>query len=159
MSLVTILRDTREQKGWEFDDMAADVEDETLTTGDYTVAELCDYDEENDTYDPNYAVERKSGQDFVQSVTSSRDRFKKEIKRASDWDSELMVLIEEPKRFFKRQQGWMKYRDVVPNQLFGTVTEWEKYYNVDFRFVGSRKRGQQIAFDTLYSRIRAELFE
>ena len=157
MSLLTILRDNREQKGWEFDDVDATVEDVTIRTGDYTLAEFCEYDEKNDTYVPKYSIERKGGQDLVGSLTSGRDRFLDEIKRASDWDSELTVLIEEPKTTYKRQQKFMRHRDVSPAQIFGTVEKWEEYYNVDFRFVGTRERAQQIVFDMFRTRLQGML--
>lgn len=157
MPFLKILRDNREQKPWNFENVAAEIEDVTLTTGDYSMEEFCNYDEGNDTYTTNYAIERKAGEDFVNSITHSRDRFLNEIKRASDWDSELQVLIEEPKTLFKRQQGFMQYRDVSPAAIFGTIEDWERYYNVKFRFVGTRERGQRIAFDALSSRLRSML--
>jgi len=110
----------------------------------------------SETY-PNYAVERKAGQDFVSSVTRDRDRFPAEVKRASDWDAPLRVLIEEPKRLFKRQQGLMRFRDVAPASLFGTIDSWERSHNVEFTFVGTRERGQRLAFDALSSRLRSLL--
>jgi len=51
----------------------------------------------------------------------------------------------------------MRYRDVPPSQLFETVETWERYYNVEFRFVGTRERGMQITFDALSSRLRSLL--
>lgn len=157
MVYLTILRDNREQKPWEFENFPAEVVGETINTGDYTLAEFCDHDEDKDTYYPSYAVERKAGQDFVSSITQDRERFLKEVKRAAEWNSELLVLIEEPKTMFKRQRGFMQYRDVAPSQIFGTVEKWERYYNVNFRFAGTRERAQQIAFDALSSRLRSLL--
>jgi len=157
MVRLNILRDTREQRPWGFDDFDAELRDVTIKTGDYTLSEFCDHDEENDTYYPRYAVERKGGDDFIDSITRSRDRFKREVKRAEEWDSELLVLIEAPRRTFKRQGGFMQYRDVSWNAISSTVEKWQRYYNVNFRFIGTRKRGQQIAFDALSSRLRAVL--
>lgn len=157
MVQLSILRDNREQKPWSFDDFDAEVRDATIKTGDYTLAELCDHDEENDTYYPRYAVERKSGEDFINSITRDRDRFKGEIDRAEDWESELLVLIEAPRRTFKRQEGFMRYRDVSWASISGTVEKWERYYNVNFRYAGSRERCQKIAFDVLFSQLRANL--
>lgn len=155
MSILTILRDNREQKPWSFENFpAADTKDVTIETGDYTLAEFCNHDEENDTYHPRYAIERKAGQDFLSSITRDRDRFLAEVKRTADWDSELRVLIEEPRRTFKRQQKFMRYRDVSWPQISGTVEKWERYYNVSFEFVGTRERAQKIAFDALSSRLR-----
>lgn len=152
-----ILRDNREQKGWDFENFPVTVHDETINTGDYTLAELCRHDPEKDTYYPRYAVERKAGQDFVSSITRDRERFQEEVKRTSDWDSELLVLIEEPRRTFKRQQGFMNYRDVTWPQIEGTVDSWQRHYNVDFQFVGTRERAQQKAFDALGAKLRASL--
>jgi ERCC4-type nuclease len=154
---LNILRDNREQKPWEFEEFPVTIYNKTVNTGDYTLAEFCDHDEENDTYYPRYAVERKGGQDFIQSITRSRDRFLAEVKRASDWDSELLVLIEEPRRTFKRQQGFMRFRDVSWPQVSGTVEKWERYYNVSFEFVGTRERAMRKTFDALSSRLRSLL--
>jgi ERCC4-type nuclease len=154
---LSILRDNREQKGWDFEEQDASISDETLTTGDYTLAELCQHDDKQDTYYPTFAIERKAGEDFVKSITHGRDRFLEEIKRASDWDVPLPVLIEEPRTTFKRKRGFMKYRDVAPSQIFGTTNKWEKYYNVNFIFAGTRERAQRKAFEKLGTRLRASL--
>lgn len=154
---LNILRDNREQLPWNFDKQDVTVEDVTLDTGDYTLAEFCDYDEVNDTYLPWYAIERKSGDDFIDSITGSRERFKNEIKRASDWESPLRVFIESPKTVFKRQQDFMEYRDVSWASIKGTVDTWEQYYNVEFSFIGGREACQQKAFDTLSTNLRATL--
>lgn len=157
MSQFTILEDNRERKGWSFDNYPVDVEEATLNTGDYTVAELCDYDPEKDTYYPNYAIERKSGEDFIESIKWNRDRFKREIKRASDWDSPLMVLIEEPIMIFKRGHGFVQFYNITRSEIFGTVNEWERYYNVTFNFLGTRERCQKRAFESLGTKLRASL--
>jgi len=52
----------------------------------------------------------------------------------------------------------MQYRDLTWKQVNGTIESWEKYYNVDFRYAGSRERAQKIAYDELLSRLRATLF-
>jgi ERCC4-type nuclease len=148
MALLTIIRDNREQKGWDFEQFPVEVVDATIKTGDYTLPELCDQDE-NDTYHPTFAVERKGGKDFASSIHGDRDRFKAEIKRASDWEEPLPVLIEEPRRTFKRQSGFMKYNNLHWPQVEGTVDSWEKYYNVDFRFTGGSVRAERIAYDLL----------
>lgn len=154
---LNILRDNREQKPWKFGNINATTEDVTLSTGDYSLADLCDYDEKNDTYNPKYAIERKAGQDFVSSITRNRNRFMAEIRRASGWDAPMMVLIEEPKRLFKRQQDFMRFRDVSWSQIKGTVDEWEKHFNVSFHYTGSRERAQGVAYEALQSQLRSEL--
>jgi ERCC4-type nuclease len=154
---LTILRDNRERKPWGFDRQDAEVSDETLETGDYTIAELCDHDPKRDTYIPNYAVERKSGDDFINSITRDRDRFKREIKRASEWSSPMLVIIEEPKEPSRYQETWIDRYDMTRSQIFGTVDEWGRHYNVNFRFAGNRDRAQRIAYDCLASALQASL--
>jgi ERCC4-type nuclease len=157
MVTIEILRDTREQKPWSFDGFDVEVRDATLETGDYTLAEFCDHDEELDTYYPWYAIERKSGDDFISSITSRRKQFESEIKRASDWDSPLLVLIEEPREASRYSSHFIDYFDIERSQVFGTVEKWERYYNVQFRFGMNRKHCQQIANATLRNELRAGL--
>lgn len=152
---LTILVDTREQKPWEFDDYAVELRRETLRTADYTLEEFCDYDEENDTYLPRFGVERKSGQDFLQSITHRRNNFEDEVQRAGDWDAPLSVIIEEPYSTFQNNLGFMQYRDVAPSHVSGTVEKWERWYNVEFKFVASRSSAQQHCYDTLLTQRRA----
>jgi len=157
MSLLTVIRDNRERKGWDFDRFPVTVVDATIKTGDYTLPEFCTQDE-NDTYYPRYAIERKGGRDFANSIHGDRDRFKAEIKRASDWDKRFPVLIEEPRRTFKRNSGFMQYFDSLHwPQVEGTVDSWTEAYNVEFRFEGSATRAERIAYDLLADRLRTHL--
>ncbi|AGC34341.1 ERCC4 endonuclease [Halorubrum virus HRTV-11] len=159
MPVLTILADNREQKGWSFEDYPVEVENVTLETGDYTIPEACDYDERLDTYIPEFAVERKSGQDFLQSITHGRERFKAEIKRAESWDDPLKVNVAEPWTTFQnRYSELLKFRKVYPNQIAGTVREWEKWYNVGFHFYPNRAAAEQDTFDTLMTWYRAHQY-
>lgn len=157
MVFLNILRDNREQKPWDFDRLPVNTQDVTISTGDYTLVEFCDHDEEQDTYNPNYSIERKAGNDLVNSITHNSDRFLREIKRTNDWDSKLRVLIEEPKRTISRNRSFMRYNDMSPSQVLGIIDKWERNYNVSFEFVGTRERAQQIAFDAFSSRLRKKL--
>lgn len=155
MAFFTVLSDNRERKPWPFTDYNVDVERVTLHTGDYTLAQFCEYDPENDTYHPTCAVERKAPSDFLGSITNDRERFKKEIKRARSWDDELKVYVEAPWAAFQnRYSDVLKYRKVYPNQIEGTVSEWEKWYNVTFEFYDSRAAAEQAAFDYLMGELR-----
>ena len=150
MSVFTILEDSREQKGWPFAEYPVEVQTVTLRTGDYTIPEVCGYDDENDTYLPRLAVERKSGGDFLHSITHSRDRFKDEIRRADEWAEPLHVNVEEPwESFQNRYSDILKYRKVYPNQIAGTVSSWSEHYNVTFRFYPNRAAAERDTFDRL----------
>ena len=70
---MVIVIDTREQRPWSFPPHI-DVETGTLHTGDYAI--------KGD--EANFAVERKSGDDFVATVSSGWPRFCREIKRMEE---------------------------------------------------------------------------
>jgi len=155
---LTILRDTRERRGWEFENFDVTTKDVTLRTGDYTLAEFCDHDEEKDTYYPEYAVERKNGDDFMSSITRDMGRFQEEIRRASEWPSPLLVIVEEPKTPSRYQRShFIDFYEVDRDQVFTTVDTLESSYNVQVRFAGNRNRAQRVAYDSLLTRLRSGL--
>lgn len=149
--LTTILRDTRERRPWTFRPHPVSTRDVTLETGDYTVASCCSQDPETGTYRPRYAVERKTGGDFLTAITHDRERFRAELERASSWPAPLSVVVEEPWETFADNRGVMRRRDIHPGQVAGTVTAWAEQYNVEFRFLGSRKAGELYALCRLLS--------
>lgn len=142
----TILRDTREQCPWTFDGCAVETRDVTLSTGDYAVATHCDHDPERDTYRPRFAVERKSGHDFLTALTWERDRFTSELQRAAEWSRPLAVVVETSWGTLLRNRGCMAWRDIHPNQVVGTVSAWTRHYNVAFHFTETRRRAERCAF-------------
>ncbi|MFB6227200.1 MAG: ERCC4 domain-containing protein [Halobacteriales archaeon] len=142
----TILRDTREQRPWTFEDYPVETRDATLSTGDYALPAHCTHDPDTDTYHPQYAVERKSGHDFLTALTWERDRFKREIQRAAQWTQPLSVVIETSCQTLLCNRGCMAWRDVHPNQVAGTVASWTSHYNVAFHFAESRQRAQLCTF-------------
>ena len=142
----TILRDTREQRPWTFDDCPVETRDVTLSTGDYAVLTHCSHDTETDTYHPQFAVERKSGHDFLTALTWERDRFTSELRRAAEWSRPLAVVVETSWETLLRNRGSMTWRDVHPNQIVGTVSAWTRHYNAAFHFAESRRRAKLCAF-------------
>jgi len=142
----TILRDTRERRAWTFDGCGVETRDVTLSTGDYAVPGACDHDPERDTYHPAFAVERKSGHDFLDALTWERDRFESELQRAAEWSQPLCVVVETSWETILRKQGELARRDVHPNQVVGTVSAWTRRYNVAFRFTETRRRAELCAF-------------
>jgi ERCC4-type nuclease len=151
MTFVTILRDNREQKPYEFAGYSSvNIKDVTLETGDYTLPEFCRHNEDTDTYYPVFAVERKAGQDLVSSISQERERFKNEIKRAGDWREPLRVVIEEPWETFREERKFMQYRNVHPRQIEGTIDAWEKHFNAKFSFHSDRQDAEREAVDTLF---------
>ena len=142
----TILRDNREQRPWTFDGCAVETRDVTLSTGDYAVPTHCNHDPEPNTYHPRFAVERKSGHDFLTALTWERDRFISELRRATEWPQPLAVVVETSWQTLLRNRGCMRRRDIHPNQIVGTLSAWTRHYNVAFRFAESRRRAELCAF-------------
>jgi ERCC4-type nuclease len=146
MSEFTIISDTREQKPFTFDEYPVDVVENTLETGDYAVQEPGYYGK-NSTYMAPWAVERKGKSDLVSSITSdSRERFKREIKRAADWPAPMPIVVEAPWLTFS--QGHY-YSNIHPNQINGTVEAWTGAYNCQFFFRNDRADAEQFTYNML----------
>lgn len=75
--------DTREQSPWAFDPSLVHAVRGTVRTGDYCV-----------TGDKGFAVERKSLNDFLGTISTGWDRFQREINRASVAGFHLPVIVE-----------------------------------------------------------------
>ena len=142
----TVLRDTREQRPWTFEGCGVETRDVTISTGDYAVPTNCTHDPEADTYRPRFAVERKSGHDFLTALTWERERFTSELQRAAEWPRPLAVVVETPWQTLLRSRGCMRRREIHPTQIVGTLSTWTRHYNVAFRFAESRRRAELCAF-------------
>ena len=79
---VKILVDSREQNPWEFPGVRC--VKCALSFGDYAVAGSAH----------RRAVERKSSQDFVGSITTGRARFLKEFDRAREAGARILLVVE-----------------------------------------------------------------
>lgn len=143
--LFTIVVDSREQKPFEFERYPVKTVTKTMKTADYAVQQPGYYGK-NGTYKAPFGVERKGESDFLSSITHDRERFKREIKRASEWDAPMPVVIESP--YVKFKQG-NYYPNINPNSIIGTVDKWPKYYNVDFFFRDDRRDAESFTFEML----------
>ena len=122
-----ILIDTREQAPFAFQHekyAGATTAAGTLDTGDYSLAGLAD----------RVAVERKSLQDLVASLSRERDRFEREVQRAAALDSFCVVV----------EASWSElaagqYRSKLnPHSACQSVLAFSCRYRVPFLFAGSR---------------------
>lgn len=75
--------DTREQTPWHFDPCLAEVTVGTLRVGDYAI-----------TGDTGFAIERKSFDDFLGTISKGWARFQREIYRAKERGFTLPVVVE-----------------------------------------------------------------
>ncbi len=142
----TALRDTREQRPWSFEGCPVETRDVTLSTGDYAVPAHCTLDLERNTYHPQFAVKRKSRQDFLTVLTWERERFKRELQRAVQWIQPHPVVVETSWESLLRNHGCMAWRDIHPNQVTGTLAAWTDRYNVAFHFTETHRRAELCAF-------------
>lgn len=121
--------DTREQKPLTFPDS----ESMKLSVGDYT----CAGEDFEDVF-----VERKSGHDLINTMSSGFDRFKKEIERAKERNHYLVVVVEDSIK---------DIRLLMPKKKYGPKTNGKfichrirdllrSYDNLQFVFVGRRSQ-------------------
>ncbi len=78
-----IVIDSREKCPWAFDPQDARCTRGTLKTGDYALAG-----------DNGFAIERKSLNDFLGTISSGWDRFERELIRARDAGFTMPVIVE-----------------------------------------------------------------
>jgi len=120
--------DSREQKPYQFQGEAVIA---SLKTGDYSLLGL----------ESVAAVERKELSDFINCVTFDRERFLRELDRASDF-RRFWVVIEGTIDQIERGQ----YRSKVkPESVLGSIAAWENRFNVRFVFAGNRQTGERTA--------------
>lgn len=82
--MLRVVIDTREQRPWAFPPDLAEVQRGTLRTGDYALVG-----------DDAFAIERKSLDDFLATVSSGWERFLREIGRMEGSDFAARVVIVE----------------------------------------------------------------
>ena len=80
--MLNIIIDTREQTPWSFPAHLATVKRGTINAGDYALED-----------DNNFAIERKSLNDFIGTISTGWDRFQNEIERMMFYPA-MIVLIE-----------------------------------------------------------------
>ena len=133
---LVIIVDTREQRPYEFEKYPVRVKHEKLDTGDYSV----------EGFENIFAIERKSLDDLVNTISRGRDRFNDEIIRGNSL-AEFDVYVEASKLDVKVGDYYSKMH---PNAVLGSLRAWENTHNVDFIFTGSRDRAEARAYSQLY---------
>ena len=128
LSNFVIICDSREQSAFEFDNPKlyknAAVKVAGLKTGDYSIEGM----------EHLAAVERKSMPDFLGSISTSRERFERELERSLELDA-FMVVIEEP----FRNLGSKEYvSHMNRNAAVQTVLSWMSKYRCTWFFAESR---------------------
>ena len=140
MSEFTIIKDSREKLDYNFDKYDVNTETKKLDTGDYAIQ----------GYEDFFAIERKTDEDFLSSIT--KDRFKDELGRADVFVKPMTIVVEAPWREFKFSTGSSyenKFSDIHPNSVKGAKNKLPNYYNIEFKFVEGRPEGEELTYNKL----------
>jgi len=132
---MTIVIDTREKLPYSFYDR--DVVRKGLKTGDYSI----------EGYEHVFAVERKSLDDYLQSITHHRDRFEREVQRGAEM-AEFEVVIEADEEEVRKGNY---RRDVAPLAAINTASAWSRpdRYNVPFHWAKNRAAAKALTLTKL----------
>lgn len=130
--------DTRERKPFIFN-MASEVK--TLKFGDYGFS--------HPSYDGKLYFERKSIPDFIGTLSVGYDRFNREIEKAGEANSNLVVIVEEKitnaLAFNYLPHVYKKATKVNPEFIFHNVRELiQKYPYIQFLFVDGRRESVRV---------------
>jgi ERCC4-type nuclease len=145
MSEFTIIVDQREKQPYKFHRYPVDTEVLTLQTGDYCIKN--DGSKISDsTFEPDYAVERKSAPDFLGSITWERDRFEKELARADSFSKRMPVVVEKPWKHFEEERY---HKNVNFNSIDATIECHPEMFYMDYFFNRDRTKAEQLTYEFL----------
>lgn len=130
-----IIVDTREQAPYEFSSYGVEVVPGTLPTGDYSLPRFEDV----------IAVERKSLPDFIGSISSGRERFEREMRRAMIL-RHFKVVVEATMEQICTGDYLSKMN---PKAVRNTVISWQQRFGVHFCFCATRAGAEYETFHTL----------
>ena len=128
-----IIIDTREQTPFFFMDYPCDTMFSALHTGDYSIA----------GWEDRVTIERKSGIDLCGCLTSSRERFERELERMRDFEA-ACVIVECPLNKLTKLN-----RKLNKNSIEQSILSFAFRYRVPFFFASGRNHGEWLAFNCL----------
>ena len=130
-----IIQDTREQRPFSFDGYDVEVQLGALRTGDYSVP----------GYEDRIAVERKSLDDLIGSITIGRARFERELTRGSAMEL-FQVAIEASFDDIR----YHRYKSAMtPKSAIASILAFQARYRIPFCFYGSRQGSEYGTVNTL----------
>ena len=130
----TVKVDTREQKPFLFRGVKTVVG--KLDTGDYSIP----------GYENRVCIERKSLDDFVQSVTTQWPRFRNELTRMKEFEFKHIVAEFSPEDIIQK-----KYyaHTIDPSRIFGQIMDIHVNFGITICFTGSRRAGARMTLGLL----------
>lgn len=125
-SKITIIVDTREQAPLAFPTFPS--VRGTLRTGDYSVV----------GFEREFAIERKSLQDLVQTVIRERERFEYELLRLRQYRVRAVVIEATWDQIANPRGGRYEFSEAKPLSVFQSINAFFVRYGVPFIPAGSR---------------------
>jgi ERCC4-type nuclease len=147
----TIIRDTREQDGWDFNSEENGVKMlcKKLNTGDYSI----------EGYEDILCIERKATpSEVATNIGKDKIRFNKEIDRMRDFTHAFiicefsfndMIIYPEGSRLTRFQKSKIKIKGPY---ILKALTEYQVEYNIQIIYAGS-PQGGKIAAESIFKRI------
>lgn len=142
-----IIRDTREQRGWDFACITPPplIEIATLTSGDYSIKGLED----------QISIERKSLNDTFGTFGQGRDRFERELDRLSRLRFGAVVLEADFDTIIFRPPARSKLK---PKTVIRSMAAWAIRYRVHFYWCPNRAAAEKwtyILLERFYNDLQA----
>ncbi|WP_437513055.1 ERCC4 domain-containing protein [Sorangium sp. So ce1099] len=128
--MMTVIVDTREQRPWTFGG-AFRIERAALPAGDYSIG----------GFEMSVAIERKTLDDYVQSLILQRERFKRECERLRSYELKAIVVEADAGDVFAHT-----YRSkAAPNAVIATGLALLHDYGVATIWAGNREHAERMA--------------
>lgn len=130
-----VVCDSREQQPYTFSGYPVEVTVGTLATGDISIA----------GFENRIAIERKTLDDLLHSISTERERFTRELQRLKACDA-AAVIVESPAAALRSG----RYRSRMdPASAWQTCVAFMQRFRVAFIFCDSRQDAEQVTFDFL----------
>tara|TARA_Y100000310_G_C20179146_1_gene577302 strand:- start:96 stop:536 length:441 start_codon:yes stop_codon:yes gene_type:complete len=141
--------DTREQKPYtnHFKKLKHKYEVKKLNIGDYSIK----------GYEHKFAIERKEKNDFISSITRGRNRFRRELEKARDYD--FFAVVVECDLFDIINGNYQS--NAHPSSILSTLFMWQVRYSIPINLVGTRFGGALaiVKFSEAYLKYKAYEYE
>lgn len=135
-----ILTDTREQAPYLFTGYEVQVEPATLPVGDYSIPGFMD----------RVSIERKSLDDLIGCLTTGRDRFEKELRRARSYGFFAVVVEGSLSDIY---QG-MYTSNMAPQSALQSILAFTIRYGTNFIWAENRQGGEYVTHGLLSKYLR-----
>ena len=141
--ILPITIDTREQRPWSWLPSEAMISVETLRTGDYAI-----------TGDDGFAIERKSLDDFLGTISSGWARFERELWRMAGWPARVVIIEADLASVYWTPDGIApdhRHQMLTPKFIAKRIAELTMR-NVSVLFAGDDERASRLALAILRER-------